>query len=199
MNNPELYFYCDIDKKEILEEANPLDENWETICGLKFLSDEELKDLSWAGYNGVGFLKLSDPTINQYAYSDKLLKNVRINLKSQVENSKKNKELSGVIVNNSFNISLSTESKTNLILKYLYCKERISEDSDVQLNTNSGIICISVKTFMKVFDFIQEYLDKIEKTKIDTDKKIDDMLTIMQLSRFDVNSIEWPQNVIEIS
>lgn len=199
MSNTELYFYCDIDKKEILSEASPLDENWETICGLKFLSDDELRDLSWSGYSGVGFLKLTDPSINQYAYSDRLLNSIKINLKNQLDDAKRNRESSGIIVNNNFNISLSIESKTDLILKYLYCKDRLTEESDIQLNTNSGIICISVKLFLKIFDFIQDYLNELQITKINVDKKIDDMLTIMQLSKFDVNSIEWPQNVIEIS
>lgn len=198
MNNTELYFYCDIITKEILDEAKPLDENWETICGLKFLSDEELRDLSWAGYNGVGFLKLNDSTIHQYAYSDRLLNSIRINLKKQVEDKKISRELSGVTVNNNFNISLSLDSKINLIFKYLYCKEQSSEDSDIQLNTNSGIISIKVKSYLKLFNFIQDYLDKIEETKIDIDKKIEDMLTIMQLSKFDVNTIEWPENAIQV-
>lgn len=198
MNNTELYFYCDIKKKEILDEAKPLDENWQTICGLKFLSEDELKDLSWAGYVGVGFLKLTNPTINQYAYSDKLLNNVRINLKNQLNDIKINKEFCGIIVNNSFNISLSTESKTDFIFKYLYYKDRVKEDVDIQLNTNSGIIYIPNQKFLKIFDFMQQYLNELELVKVNIDKKIDDMLTIMQLSKFDLNSVDWPKNAIEV-
>lgn len=198
MSNTELYFFCDIKKKEILDEARPLDENWETICGLKFLSEDELRDLSWAGYDGVGFLKLSNPIINQYAYSDKLLDNVKINLKNQLNDIKRTKEFCGVIVNNNFNISLSTESKTDFIFKYLYYKDRVKEDVDIQLNTNSGIIYVSNQKFLKIFDFMQQYLNELELVKVNIDKKIDDMLTIMQLSRFDVNSVDWPKNVIEV-
>lgn len=196
MSDFDLYFYCDIARKEILEEAKPLDENWNTIGGLRFLSDEELKDLSWAGYDGVGFLKLHDPSITQYAYSDRLLGSIKSNLKQQVENRKNQRELFGIIVNNSFNISLSLESKTNLIFKYLYCKEQ--SEGDIQLDTNSGIITLSVEKFIKIFNFIQVYLDKMQEVKINTNKNIDDMLTIFQLSNFDLNCIEWPQNAIEI-
>lgn len=198
MINTELYFYCDIKKKEILDEAKPLDENWNTICGLKFLSEDELKDLSWAGYGEVGFLKLTNPTINQYAYSDKLLTNVKINLKNQLNDIKRNKQYYGIIVNNSFNISLSTESKIDFIFKYLYYKDREKENIDIQLNTNSGIIYVSNQKFLKIFDFMHQYLNELESVKINIDKKIDDMLTIMQLSKFDVNSVDWPKNVIEI-
>lgn len=198
MSNTELYFFCDIKKKEILDEARQLDENWKTICGLKFLSEDELKDLSWAGYDEVGFLKLTNPTINQYAYSDKLLNNVRINLKNQLNDIKINKEFCGIIVNNSFNISLSTESKTDFIFKYLYYKDIVKEDIDIQLNTNSGIIYISNQKFLKIFDFMQQYLNELELVKVNIDKKIDDMLTIMQLSKFDLNSVDWPKNVIEV-
>lgn len=198
MSNTELYFYCDIIGKEILDEAKPLADNWETICGLKFLSDEELSNLSWAGYPGFGFLRLKDPIVDQYAYSDKLLIDVRSSLKKQVENKKTNIEISGITVNDSFIISLSAESKIDLIFKYLYCKEKLTEDSDVQLSTNNGMVTISVKNYLILFNFIQEYLNKLQEIKFDTDKKIDDMLTIMQMSKFDVNSIEWPDNVIEI-
>ncbi len=197
MEDFDLYFYCDIKGKEILEEAKPLDENWNNICGLKFLSDDELKDLSWAGYDGVGFLKVNNSTIQQYAYSDRLLGIIKSNLKEKLETKKKQQELLGIIVNNSFNISLSSESKTNLIFKYLYCKDNCNQDN-IQLDTNSGIISISVEKFIKLFNFIQIYLDKLQEVKINVNKDIDDMLTIFQLTKFDVNSIEWPQNAVEI-
>ena len=113
----DFYFYCDISKYEILEEAKPLEENWNTICGLKFLSDDELKDLSWAGYDGFGFLRIDNPTIQKYAYSDALLNIIKSNLKDQVKLKKDEREVFGIIVNNSFNISLSLQAKTNLIFE----------------------------------------------------------------------------------
>ena len=56
MNN-NLYVEIDPKNQIILSCPKELELNWNNIGGLSFLSDEQLYDLSWAGYENSGFIK----------------------------------------------------------------------------------------------------------------------------------------------
>lgn len=45
MNN--LYTYVNYTSKSINNLVQELPENWKNICGLTFLGDEKIKDLTW--------------------------------------------------------------------------------------------------------------------------------------------------------
>jgi hypothetical protein len=195
MTKSDLYVYCDIVKKEILENPQSLEENWKNISGLVYLSDDELKDLSWAGYSGVGFINISNNILFDYQYPKDLMTNMKVKLKNDIEYKKCQKEIEGVIINNKFNISLSSDSKISLLMKYLECKET---DFVFDFLTVSGTVKLSSTQFINIFNSIQKYINDLLQTQIDLFKKIDGEDELKNLLKLNHNTILWPTNDIKI-
>lgn len=53
------YYLCDLVKKTVLAKG-PLPEAWGNMSGLHESNDECLKDMTWSGNPGLGFLKFQD-------------------------------------------------------------------------------------------------------------------------------------------
>lgn len=195
MAKNDLYLYCDIIKKQILENPRILEENWKNISGIVYLSDDELKDLSWAGHSGFGFINISNNILFEYQYSEKLLFDMKTKLKIDVEYKKRQKEIEGIIINNKFNISLSSDSKILLLMKYLECKEK---EFTFDFLTSSGSVKLSSTKFISIFHSIMKYIDDLLQMQICLFKEIDEKVDLKSLLELKSNPILWPTNDIKI-
>ena len=63
------YVLVDTQEKAILDKIQELPENWRNIAGLPGLSDEELRDLKWAGWDNLGWINISSVEMLEYQSS----------------------------------------------------------------------------------------------------------------------------------
>lgn len=60
------YVLIDPQSKIVLDKIQELPENWKNIAGLPGLSDEELCDLKWAGWDNLGWLNIKSEKVKEY-------------------------------------------------------------------------------------------------------------------------------------
>lgn len=66
MTKNDFYVLVDTNSKQIVSKLEPLPEYWKNIAGLTNFSEEELKDLSWSGNVGLGWIKTTSELLNEY-------------------------------------------------------------------------------------------------------------------------------------
>jgi hypothetical protein len=113
------YVLVDPQNKIILDKVQELPENWRNIAGLPGLSDEELLDLKWAGWDNLGWINIRSPKISDYESSPENLEMNKLTLKVLVTEKVNQKKESLLIYND---ILIPTDSETRLEL--LILKER---------------------------------------------------------------------------
>ena len=84
MNN--FYILVDTKLKITLEYITELPQNWRNIAGLPGLSDEEISDLTWAGWDNVGWINIKSETIKEYKSPPENLELNKNTLKSLISN-----------------------------------------------------------------------------------------------------------------
>lgn len=65
MSDKKFYYICDFANQRVQQFIEEIPPVWGQISGMQDLSDEALKDLTWAGYPGMGFIPESQ--IHNYA------------------------------------------------------------------------------------------------------------------------------------
>ena len=117
------YVLVDPENKVILDRVQELPECWKNISGLPGLSDEEIRDLKWAGWDNLGWINIRSPEISDYESSPENLEMNKLNFKFLVSEKVNQKKESLISYNE---ISISTDSETRLEL--LVLKERAKEN-----------------------------------------------------------------------
>ena len=69
MTKNDFYVLVDTNTKQIISKLEPLPEYWKNIAGLTNFSEEELKDLSWSGNPGLGWIKITSELLGDYSSS----------------------------------------------------------------------------------------------------------------------------------
>lgn len=117
-------FYVLVDPKSkiVLDRVQELPENWRNISGLPGLSDEELRDLTWAGWENLGWINISSSEIFEYESNPDNLEMNKLNFKTLVTE-KVNQQKESLLEYN--RIQIPTDSETRLEL--LILKERAKE------------------------------------------------------------------------
>lgn len=75
------YVLVDPQNKIILDKVQELPENWKNIAGLPGLSDEEIRDLKWAGWDNLGWINISSPEMFDYESSPENLEMNKLTFK----------------------------------------------------------------------------------------------------------------------
>ena len=91
MNLDELYVLVDTRQKLVIDKIQKLPENWKNIAGLPGLTDEQISNLKWAGYEDYGWIRLNSPSLNDYQSSPENLELNKNTFKKLVSNFKKQK------------------------------------------------------------------------------------------------------------
>ena len=197
MNN--LYFEVDPKCKEILAPPKQLELNWNNIGGLSFLDDNQLSDLSWAGYKNSGFIKFTrenKDTLRCYTCSDKIIDQIKTELIKKLSEIRYSYECGGVIVNNSYMLSTDDRSKLLMQMKYLECKS--NQDSIFKWKTTSGFIEISSKDFIIIFEKIWNFIQNCFDVEEQISSRIFKCDKFIELLYIDLNSTNWNFNNITI-
>ena len=119
------YVLVDPQNKIVLDKIQELPENWRNIAGLPGLSDEEIRDLKWAGWDNLGWINIRSSEMFDYESSSEKLEMNKLTLKFLVTekvNEKKESLLSYK------EILIPTDSETRLEL--LILKERAQQNPE---------------------------------------------------------------------
>lgn len=70
----------------VVDRLQPLPEGWRNMSQLSALTDEELFELSWAGWENEGWVCVTDPRFGDYSCPEETLNMNKLNLKAEVQN-----------------------------------------------------------------------------------------------------------------
>lgn len=169
MSINDLYFQINPKTKKIVSEPKELDYNWKNISGLIYLSEDKIYDLSWAGYDEDGFIKINKNncrTLEFFDSSCKSLDKLKNTFKKFVSEDRYSKETGVITINKKYSIQLSERCKLSITMKYLECLN--DEDLEITWKTLSGYIKMDSNKFKLLFLKIQKYI----QTLFDEEKKI---------------------------
>lgn len=198
MNN-DLYIKVNLKEKTILEPPKELELNWNNISGLCYLSDNELKDLSWAGYDDIGFIKFTKDNlilVEDYYISAEIISQIKRELKDILSEMRYTYETGGVIIDNRYHLSTSDRSKILIYGKYLECLS--NPELSFNWKSTSGPIHLTANEFIGIFNGIQKFTQECFDIEIKFIEKINSCSTILELFSIDLTSIEWTSNHIEL-
>lgn len=195
----ELYVKVDLKNKVILSSPAPLELNWENIGGLPFLEEYKLQDLSWAGYENLGFIKFHNDNrikLRCFRCETGLLEKIKSELKIKVSKIRYEYECGGVIVNDQYVINTDDRSKLLIQMKYLQCKENLNlhfnwktSSGNIEFNSSSFI-----NAYMKIMDFIQNCFD-LESNVCDDINQCKNIIDVLNVNLHEIN---WNFNKIII-
>ena len=116
MNLNDLYVLVDNEKNLIIDKIQELPENWNNISGLKYLSDNKIKNLNWSGNENLGWIKINSNDIKKYSSSKETLELNKNYLKSLISKIRKEKQSEHIKYNQAV---IKTDLKTRCSLLLL--------------------------------------------------------------------------------
>lgn len=187
----ELYVLVDSKQNLIISPIMELPLNWGNINGLKLLSDEKLKDLSWAGKDGLGWKKITDPDLSTIDVTDEWLSFQKSNFKQLV--SSKRKELENEILTfKSKQIKLNERVKNSLSFKLL---GSFNDTDTLAWKFMNGTFQITYAELKELFNFINTYVQDCFDVEYEFSNFLDTIKDKNVLLNMDIN-LKWPDTTI---
>jgi len=185
----DFYVLVDNNKKLILAPASFLPEDWMNVHGIKFLPYEKLVDLSWAGHQDRGMLKLTDESLHSYEYNSDWINFTRSAITDYVSKQRKEREEQIVIFNDNFLVRIDEKTKLALSAKRVFAVEDSSytciwkfENTSVEL-TATDIISLS--------DSINKYIQDCFDAEYNFAQSVNAITSIEEFSTLSLN-VTWP-------
>jgi hypothetical protein len=119
------YVLVDPQNKIILDKVQELPENWRNIAGLPGLSDEELRDLKWAGWDNLGWINIRSPEMFDYKSSPENLEMNKLTFKTLVTE-KVNEKKESLLAYKQVQIPTDVETRLELLI----LKERAAQNPE---------------------------------------------------------------------
>lgn len=182
-----LYLEINPTKNEVSGPPIELDVNWNNIGGIIFLSDDELYDLSWAGHENVGFIKLCNENkdrIMQLDYYPPILNALKVKYKEILHNYYLVKENSPIIINEKFSLQLTEKNKLDLIMKYHECLNDLN--LIFKWKTVSGFVELTSEEFINLYLKIQKYIQSLRDLEYSIYNQIDECKNIVDFLNLNV-------------
>lgn len=183
----ELYVLVDSTQNLIISPIMELPLNWGNISGVKFLSEEKLEDLSWAGEVGLGWKKVTDPDLSTVNVTEEWIGFQRANLKKMISSKRKEME-SEVLTFGEKQIKLSERTKTALSFKL---SGSFNDTDTFVWKFMNGSYKVTYGELKEIRDSIDSYLQECFDIEykfanfVDTTDRIDGL--------FNINlSLNWP-------
>lgn len=183
----DFYFEINPSENKIINFPVELDINWNNISGITFLSKEELYDLSWAGYENIGFVKLSKENkniIENFLYDSDILDKSKLKYRLIVTKNCSEKEMSPIMVDDWFSIQLTEKNKLRFLMKYNECI--LNRNLKFNWKTLSGFVELNSEKFISLYDKIQIYIQKLIDIEYELYEKIENCKTISELLDMDL-------------
>jgi hypothetical protein len=183
----DLYFEINPKQNKIISSPKELQTNWKNISGITYLSKKELYDLSWAGYDNFGFVKIcidNYDTLKKLKYENSIFLVTKSKYKDIVSDNRRDQELRPLLVDNRFSVQLTDKFKLHLLMKYNEC----ISDTNLKFNwkTISGPVEFTSEKFLIFHKKIQKYIQKLYDMEIELHKKIDSVENMKDLLKLDL-------------
>lgn len=183
----DLYFEINPKQNKIISSPKELQTNWKNISGITYLSKKELYDLSWAGYDNFGFVKICADNydiLKKLKYETSIFLVTKSKYKDIVSDNRRDQELNPLLVDNRFSVQLTDKFKLHLLMKYNEC----ILDSNLKFNwkTISGPVEFTSEKFLIFYKKIQKYIQKLYDIEMELHKKIDAVENMKDLLKLDL-------------
>jgi len=186
----ELYVLVDSEQNLILSPIMELPLNWGNISGVKFLPEEKLSDLSWAGEKNLGWKKITDPDLSTVNVTEEWIGFQRANLK-QIISSKRKEMESEVLTFGEKQIKLDEKTKNALSFKL----SGSFNDTDTLIwKFMNGIYEVTYGELKHIRDSIDSYLQEC----FDIEYKFSNLVDTTEETNglFNLNlSLNWPSTL----
>lgn len=191
----DLYFEINPKKNYITSQPKQLEHNWKNISGFIYLSEEQKYDLSWAGYENIGFIKITEDN-GEKLQNFKSLFNVSESLKTimrkDLSQNRYEKETGIIVLNNEYRIQLTEECKLSLVMKYIECLN--NPDLVFSWKFINGYYDFTTSKFKKFYDEVQKYTQKLFDIEKNILEDINSKNNIKDLLSMDLN-INCDENI----
>lgn len=182
-----LYFEINPKTNTIKSRPKQLNHNWKNISGLLYLSESKIYDLSWAGYEEDGFIKITKENaerLEDFKSDFNALDSLKIIFKQQVSYNRSIKDSGVITVDNKYSIQLTDKCKTSLSMKYLECIT--VKDLKINWKTLSGFVEFNADEFKILFLKIQKYIQNLFDIEKSIHLKIENSKTFKELLDIDI-------------
>jgi len=190
MNN----FYVLVDKNlnQIIGHIQELPEDWKNISGLKYLPQEKVKDLTWAGHPHLAWINIKSEEISNYTYSDEWFKFSKENIKSIVATKRWEKQTEYI---DFYGNLIKGDERTISVL--LSKKIEASENPSATFNWKflNNFVNLTSLQMIELYNFVSSYIQGCYDAENLVVNRINGARTIGGLTRLNLEPV-WPNSSI---
>lgn len=190
MNN--LYVLVDKNLGQIINHIQELPEDWKNISGLKYLPQEKIEDLAWAGHPNLAWIKVKSDDISNYTYSDEWLEFSKANAKSIVAAKRWEKQTEYIDFYG--NLIKGDERTVSALLSK---KIEATENPSATFNWKffNSFVNLTSAQMIELYNFVSSYIQGCYDAENLVVNKIDSARTINGLVRLNIEPV-WPETSI---
>lgn len=177
LNN--FYVLVDTEKKIIIDKIQTLPYNWKNITGLPGLSDDEIRDLTWAGHSNLGWINIRASEINQYSCSVENLELHKHTLKDLISNIRKEKQSESIEYR-------GAKLKSNI--KTLYSLFLLQTKESVNYKCINGYYTFTQKQIKELYDIMESHIQKWFDWEMNIYSQIDNCQNISDFLNIKINN-----------
>ena len=167
LNN--FYILVDTEKKIVIDKIQKLPQNWKNIAGLPGLSDEELRDLTWAGHSNLGWISIRLKEIEDYLCLPETLELNKNTLKDLISKIRKEKQAEIIEYQGA-----KLKSNTNT----LYSLFLLHKKKEVNYKCINGYHTFTSSQICELYDIIDTNMQKWFDWEMNVYSQIDACLSI---------------------
>jgi hypothetical protein len=173
------YVLVDPQNKIVLDKVQELPENWRNIAGLPGLSDEELRDLKWAGWDNLGWINIRSSEMFDYESSPENLEMNKLTLKVLVTE-KVNQKKEGLLLYKE--ILIPTDSETRLELLILKERARQNPEKTFVLKIRFQYYQFPAEDIINISNLIEDYNESCNLWEMEVYSQIESCQSIADFS-----------------
>ena len=188
----DFFVLVDHKNKQLLAPASELPNDWMNISGLKYYDEEKLKDLTWAGHNDKGWVRISDASIQAYDHSPEWLAFTKSSILSLVSEERKERE-TGIVIYKKHTLRINEKTKIALFGKKIAATENAKssfvwkfDDASVELKSSEII---------ELANFVENYIQQCFDVEYKFEKSLKSIKKISDLTKISFD-LTWPSNTI---
>ncbi len=183
MKIEEMYALVDLREKKVIDKIQKLPVNWRNISGLNQFSDEEVKNLKWAGIPGIGWLKLSSPFSERYLCDPENLILNKKTLRDLVLSEKNKKEEKGIPFKDT-HIEANKANRFDLFIKSF--KAHSSKGQTFVLKVNEKYYTLESDEVISLSQEMEDFFEECSKWEMNLFAQIESCKTLTDFAQIEL-------------